>query len=85
MTSGTRRSSDRRVPLFCFLFGLVVVLHAVHAQNSRLRFCVRDAPGQYVVRELVERHGLKIEKFVVVELLLAEGQAAGEVDKPPLP
>ena len=38
-----------------------------------------DAPGEHVARKLVERHGLQVEKFIVVELLLAEGQAAGEV------
>lgn len=77
MPSGTRRSSDRRVPLV--LFRLEAALHAVHAQDGCLRLCVRDAPGEHVARKLLERHGLKIEKFVVVELLLAEGQAAGEV------
>ncbi len=53
------------------------MLHAVHAQDGRLRFRVRDAPGQHVARKLLERHGLQVEKFIIVELLLAEGQAAG--------
>ena len=52
------------------------MLHAVHAQDGCLRFRVRDAPGQHIARKLVERHGLQVEKFIVVELLLAEGQAA---------
>ena len=69
MPSGRRRSSDRRLPLV--LFRLEAALHAVHAQDGCLRLCVRDAPGEHVARKLLERHGLKIEKFVVVELLLA--------------
>ena len=42
-------------------------------EQRRLRLCVGDIPGEHLGNSLLQRHGEHVQKFILVQLLLTEG------------